>query len=117
MPKFQRHLFICTHERDPDDSRGCCSQHSSAKVASAFKKRLHDAGFRRIVRANKSGCLDQCDRGTTIVVYPDNVWYGGVTLDDVDEIIEEHIRNGRVVERLQIPDDQLTGVLPETPSR
>ncbi len=115
MPKFQRHLFICTHEREPLDPKGSCMHRGSLELASSFKKKLYDQGFKRVVRANKAGCLDQCARGCAIVVYPDNVWYGGVTLDDVDEIIEEHIRHGRVVARLVIADEDLTGIDPNNP--
>lgn len=78
-------------------------------MAQALKAQLHDAGLRRIVRANKSGCLDQCSRGTTMVVYPEGVWYGGVGVADVDEIIKGHIIGGEVVQRLVIPDEDLTG--------
>lgn len=74
-----------------------------------MKKKLYDKGFKRVVRPNKAYCLDQCAKGVAMVVYPDGVWYGGVTPDDVDEIIEEHVENGRVVERLRIPDEELTG--------
>jgi len=110
MAKFKRHIFICTNERDSDDERGCCKPKGAADVARAFKKRLFNAGLRRIVRPNTSGCLDQCSHGVTLVVYPEAVWYGGVTVDDVDEIIREHIVGGRPVERLVIPDDELTGI-------
>ena len=65
-----------------------------------------------MVRPNKAGCLDQCDRGVTLVVYPEGVWYGGVQVEDVDEIISEHIVAGRPVERLVIPDEELTGIAP-----
>ncbi len=64
------------------------------------------------MRANKSGCLDQCARGTTVVVYPEGTWYGGVTAEDVEEIIREHIVGGEIVDRLVIPDDELTGIDP-----
>lgn len=74
-----------------------------------MKKKLYDKGFKRVVRPNKAYCLDQCAKGVAMVVYPDGVWYGGVTPGDVDEIIEEHVENGRVVERLRIPDEELTG--------
>ena len=67
----------------------------------------------RIVRPNKAGCLDQCAFGAVVVVYPDNVWYGRVTPADVDEIIERHIVKGEIVERLVIPDEQLTGIAPK----
>ncbi|MFT7670681.1 MAG: (2Fe-2S) ferredoxin [Planctomycetota bacterium] len=112
MPKFQRHLFICTHEREADDPRGSCATRGSVEVAAAFKKKLYEAGFKRIVRPNRSGCLDQCAQGVTVVVYPDNVWYGHVTTGDVDEIINEHLVHGRTVERLVIPDNELTGIDP-----
>lgn len=113
MAKFQRHVFICTNERTPDDPRGACAAAGGREVAAAFKQRLFERGFKRVVRPNKAGCLDQCAKGCAVVVYPDGVWYGGVTVDDVDEIIEEHIVHGRPVERLVIPDEELTGREPE----
>ncbi len=112
MAKFQRHLFVCTNERSPDDKRGDCSSKGAADVLGEFKKKLHDAGLKRVVRPNKAGCLDQCEHGCTVVVYPEQVWYGGVTTADVDEIIQSHILGGVPVARLVIPDDQLTGKAP-----
>ena len=112
MAKFQRHLFICTNERAPDDPRGSCSAKGSLEVAAALKEKAHACGLKRIVRVNKAGCLDQCARGVTVVVYPDAVWYGGVTLADVDEIVEKHLQGGEPVRRLQIPDRELTGKEP-----
>ena len=109
MAQFKRHVFICINEREESDPRGCCASKGGAEVAAAFKAKLYEHGLKRIVRANKAGCLDQCARGITVVVYPEAVWYGGVTLEDVDEIIAEHIIGGRPVERLRIPDDKLTG--------
>ena len=109
MAKFQRHLFLCLHQREPGSPRGCCAEKGAAEIASAMKKTAYDRGLKRLVRVNKAGCLDQCARGVTCVVYPEAVWYGGVTLDDVDEIVERHLIGGEVVERLVIPDDQLTG--------
>lgn len=113
MAKFQRHIFICTNQRDGGDERGCCKARGADLVAEAFKTKLHERGLKRIVRPNKAGCLDQCAFGAVVVVYPDNVWYGRVTPADVDEIIERHIVKGEVVERLVIPDDQLTGIAPK----
>ncbi|MCY2959695.1 MAG: (2Fe-2S) ferredoxin domain-containing protein [Planctomycetota bacterium] len=109
MAKFQRHVFICTNERAKDDPRGDCGSKGGHELAEAFKKKLHDKGLKRLVRPNKAGCLDQCAQGCTIVVYPEQVWYGHVTPADVDEIVESHIVGGKPVARLVIPDDQLTG--------
>ncbi len=112
MAKFQRHIFICTNQRDGADERGCCKARGADAVAEAFKRKLYERGFKRIVRPNKSGCLDQCAHGVAVVVYPDGVWYGGVKPEDVDEIIESHIVGGKPVARLEIPADELTGLDP-----
>ncbi len=111
MAKFQRHIFVCTNSRQ-DDPRGDCTSKGAHEVADAFKKRIHDAGLKRVVRPNKAGCLDQCARGCTVVVYPEQVWYGGVTPADVEEIVESHILRGIPVARLVIPDAELTGKAP-----
>lgn len=112
MAKFRHHIFICTNEREPGDARGCCKAKGADDVAAAFKQRLHAANLKRIVRANKAGCLDQCANGVTVVVYPEGTWYGHVTTADVDEIIERHILGGAPVERLVIPAEKLTGIEP-----
>jgi len=112
MAKFLRHVFVCTNARSADDPRGSCTARGSEKVLAAFKEQLVAAGYKRIVRPNKAGCLDQCAHGVCVVVYPDAVWYGGVTPADVPEIIERHIVHGAPVQRLLIPDDELTGLDP-----
>jgi (2Fe-2S) ferredoxin len=113
MAKFQKHVFICINERADGDARGCCAARGGMQVADAFQSKLHEHGLKRIVRANKAGCLDQCARGVTIVVYPEGTWYGNVTVDDVDEIVREHILCDRPVERLTIAPEHLTGRDPE----
>ena len=112
MAKFQHHILICTNERAPDNPKGCCSAKGSLAVVKAFKIGLVKRGLRRIVRANSSGCLDQCARGTTVVVYPEGTWYGGVTEGDVDEILDAHILGGNPVERLVLRPEDLTGIEP-----
>ena len=109
MAKFLRHLFVCTNERESSDPRGSCTARGSAAVLAALKEKAHAAGLKRIVRVNKAGCLDQCARGVTVVVYPEAVWYGGVTLADVDEIVARHLVRGEPVRRLEIPAQELTG--------
>ena len=105
MPKFEKHLFICCNQRDPGHRRGCCDPAGQAQLQFLFKQKLALRGFKKRVRANMSGCLDQCEHGPTVVVYPDGVWYGRVTAADVEEIIESHIVNGRPVERLMLPEE------------
>ena len=104
MAPFQKHIFICVNQREPENPRGSCAPDGSERLQKAFKKALADRGVSRSVRANKSGCLDQCEHGPTVVVYPDTVWYGGVTEADVDEIVDSHIVRGVPVERLRLAD-------------
>jgi (2Fe-2S) ferredoxin len=112
MAKFQKHVFVCVNERPPGDPRGCCADKGSAAVAEAFKEKLYARGLKRVVRPNKAGCLDQCARGVTVVVYPEAVWYGGVKTTDVDEIVTCHLVRGEPVRRLEIPAHELTGKEP-----
>lgn len=112
MPKFQRHLFVCTNDRGPDNPRGSCAQKGSRAIVEALKEAAYEHGLKRIVRVNSAGCLDQCARGVTVVVYPEATWYGGVTLADVAELVERHLVRGETVERLVIPDAELTGLQP-----
>jgi (2Fe-2S) ferredoxin len=104
MAKFTKHLFICCNQRAPDHPRGCCDPEGQAQLQLLFKQKLAALGLKAAVRANKSGCLDQCEHGPNVVVYPDAVWYGRVTAADVDEILQSHIMNGQPVQRLMLDD-------------
>jgi (2Fe-2S) ferredoxin len=108
MPKFQKHIFICLNRREEGHPRGCCDPTGQGELQRLFKVKLAQRGIPNVqVRANKSGCLDQCELGPTVVVYPEAVWYGHVTPADVDEIIDSHIVNDHPVERLILPDELL----------
>jgi (2Fe-2S) ferredoxin len=100
-PPYERHLFVCTNRRPDGSPRGCCASKGGEELRLAFKKEL-DAQDVKGVRANGAGCLDACERGAAVVVYPEGVWYGAVTQADVKEIVSEHIKNGRPVERLRM---------------
>jgi len=102
MAKFDRHIFICTNQRDPGHPRGSCDSNGTGELHKLFKTAVAKRGLKGKVRANKAGCLDQCEHGPNIVVYPEGVWYGGVTAADVDEIVDRHIIGGEPVERLRI---------------
>jgi len=108
MPSFQRHVFVCINERAPDHPKGCCKQRGGGDVRDRLKAELTARGLSKVIRANNAGCLDQCEYGVTVVVYPEQVWYGHVTVADLPEILDA-LAAGRVVERLRIPDEKLTG--------
>jgi (2Fe-2S) ferredoxin len=107
MPKFQCHLFVCCNRREPGHPRGCCNPDGSNALRNALKAELKRRGLGPLVRANVAGCLDQCDLGPTVVIYPQGIWYGGVRLEDVPRIVEETVLGGRVIEELRIPDETL----------
>ena len=102
MKRFEKHIFICENKRPEGHPRGCCVEKNSAAVKELFKKRLKEFGLSTSVRANSAGCLDACEYGVTVVVYPEQIWYGKVTVGDVEEIIQEHILKNIPVERLKI---------------
>ena len=91
------------NQREVGHPRGCCDPTGQGELQRLFKIKLAQRGLKN-VRANKSGCLDQCELGPTVVVYPEAVWYGSVKAEDVDEIIDSHIIGGTPVARLIIPD-------------
>ena len=102
MPSLQRHVFVCINERAADNPKGCCKLRGGIDVRDRLKAELSSRGLSKIIRANNAGCLDQCEHGVTVVVYPEQVWYGGVTVGDVPEIIERHLFGGVPVERLRM---------------
>ena len=104
MKRFDKHIFVCENKRPEGHPKGCCADKNSLQVRALFKKRLKELGLSTSVRANAAGCLDACEYGVTVLVYPEQIWYGGVTLDDVEEIIQQHILNNQPVERLKITD-------------
>ena len=101
-PYYQRHVFFCCNQRD--DTRPSCNAKGASELRDYAKKRVKELGLAGAgkVRVNQAGCLDRCEEGPVIVVYPEAVWYTYVDRADIDEIIEEHVRHGRVVERLRI---------------
>ncbi len=102
MSYYRRHIFFCTNKRE--DGSPCCQNHDAEHMRSYAKQRVKALGIAGPggVRVNKSGCMDRCSEGPIAVVYPEGVWYTYSDLADIDEIVEEHLLSGRVVERLKI---------------
>jgi (2Fe-2S) ferredoxin len=104
MPHLEKHVFICTNERDPNNPKGDCHHKGAEAIREAFKKGLHERGLKGRMRANAAGCLDQCALGPTVVVYPEQIWYTVPTAADAEEIIDQHLVGGQPVERLLMRD-------------
>jgi (2Fe-2S) ferredoxin len=117
LAKFERHVFVCTNFREPCSARPSCTNDGKSQLHTALKDAVRAAGIGASIRVNKAGCLDQCEHGPTVVVYPEAVWYGGVEVEDVPEIVSEHLIAGRPVERLVIADECLNAaVCPHRPA-
>jgi (2Fe-2S) ferredoxin len=100
---YRRHIFFCLNERKGTEE--CCAGHRAQEGFDRCKIQIKSAGLSGPgkVRVNKAGCLDRCSAGPVAVIYPEAVWYTYLDNDDIDEIVESHLKDGKVVERLLIP--------------
>lgn len=101
-PYYRQHVFFCVNKRI--GGKPCCADKGAQAMRDYAKRRVKELGLAGPggVRINQSGCLDRCEEGPTVVVYPQGVWYTYIDSEDIDEIIDEHLVNGRIVERLRI---------------
>ncbi len=102
---YQRHVFFCLNQRD--NGEACCANRGSEAALEHCKGRVKREGLAGPgqVRVNRAGCMDRCAGGPVMVVYPEAIWYSYVDRDDIDEIIDQHLKQGKVVERLLLPAD------------
>lgn len=103
MSYYAQHVFFCTNQREAGEA--CCNNSGAQKMRDYVKHKVKSMGLSagdKRIRINSAGCMDRCDEGPVLVVYPEGVWYTYVDEKDLDEIIEEHLQHGRVVERLKI---------------
>lgn len=107
MPLFyDKHVFMCMNERPEGHERGSCAAKGAVQLRNYMKAKAKELGLERI-RINQAGCLDRCELGPTMVIYPEGIWYHCETAEDIDEIITEHLQNDRPVKRLMLhPDDR-----------
>lgn len=102
MNKPEYHIFVCTSSRVGGQQKGFCHSKSSVQIVESFLEEIEDRGLGGKVMVSNTGCFGLCERGPVVVVYPDNVWYGSVAVEDVEEIMDEHIEGGNIVERLKL---------------
>jgi len=103
---YERHVFFCVNERPDGHPRGCCMAKGSVKIRNYMKAKAKEMGLKRL-RINNSGCLDRCELGPTVVVYPEGIWYRCESTEDADKILEVHLRDGgRVNDLMLMPDDR-----------
>ena len=102
MSYYKHHVFFCCNPRTHGEA--CCNDRGATEVRDYAKAKVKELGLsgEGKVRVNMAGCLDRCEEGPVMVVYPEETWYTYVDKSDVDEIITEHLQNGRVVSRLRI---------------
>lgn len=113
MSYYRHHVFFCTNQREPSPdgrTRPCCATHDASAMRDHVKKRVKKLNLAGAggVRVNNAGCLDRCEEGPCVVVYPEAVWYTYVDQDDLDEIVDRHLVKGQIVERLRLPDNSGT---------
>lgn len=102
---YRLHIFVCTNSRPPTHPRGSCAGKDSVRLRDYMKARVKELNLDN-VRVNSAGCLDRCELGPVMVIYPEGVWYSYATYDDIDEIIQTHlIKGGRVPRLLLHPED------------
>jgi len=104
---YDPHVFVCQNERPADHPRGCCRAKGSQEMHAYMKKRAKELGIKN-TRINQSGCLERCEMGPAMVIYPEGIWYTYRTKEDIDEILQSHMIEGKRVERLMLmPEDKL----------
>jgi len=108
-PYYEAHVFCCTNRRPAGHPRGCCAERDGEALRDHMKSKAKDLGLKN-VRINSAGCLDRCELGPTLVIYPEGVWYSVPTKADIDEVLETHMLKGGRVERLML---QTKDKLPE----
>lgn len=102
-PFYSAHVFVCTNRRQEGHPRGCCAARNSEKLRDYMKARAKELGLKG-VRVNSAGCLDRCEFGPTLVIYPEGVWYRPETPADMDEILAVHLQGGGRVRRLMLTE-------------
>jgi len=102
MIDIKHHIFVCTSCRVNGMQQGLCLNKDSVKIVQKFMEEVEDRDLINEVMVTNTGCFGICNKGPIVVVYPEGTWYGNVTVDDVEKIVEQHIEGGQVVKELVI---------------
>ena len=105
MPRPEKHVFVCVQNRPLGHPRPSCGQKNCAEVAEEFFWHLQERQLFEKVQVTTTGCLGPCSEGPSVLVYPEGVMYGKVQKSDVSEIFEQHLQNGKPVERLLMAEE------------
>ncbi|NDE91132.1 MAG: (2Fe-2S) ferredoxin domain-containing protein [Alphaproteobacteria bacterium] len=105
-PFFQNHIFCCTNLRPDGHERGSCAGKGAERLRNYMKDKAKELGLPE-TRINSAGCLDRCELGPVIVIYPEGIWYRAQDKNDIDEILISHVQSGVPVERLILPEKRL----------
>ena|SRR6187549_560503 len=103
MPTPKSQILVCVNERGAGSAKPCCAARDGLAVYQGFKDRVKARGLRDEVLVTRTGCLKHCSRGVTVVVWPGNIWYGGVTTGDIDEVLDRTALRGEAIARLAMP--------------
>lgn len=104
MPIWKHHVFVCTNKRPPGHPKGSCGERGANDVLMALNDEVERLELFETVKVNSASCLGPCRSGPTVVVYPENTWYGAVKPADVREIVQSHFVDGQRVARLVLPE-------------
>lgn len=104
MPKPRRQVLVCVNERPAESAKGSCGRKGGQALFDRLRALLRERGLADGVMVNRTYCLKHCSRGPVLAVQPDNVWYAGVGPEDLEQLCDDHLRDGRPVERLLMPD-------------
>ncbi|MBZ4683950.1 MAG: hypothetical protein PWP46_944 [Fusobacteriaceae bacterium] len=99
-PKF--HILVCSSSRLNGVQKGYCIQNGGSEIVETIIEEVDDRDLSSEIMVTNTGCLSICDKGPIVIIYPEGIWYGNVSSDDIEEIFDSHIENGKVVERLLI---------------
>ncbi len=104
MPKPAIQILVCTNERPSDARKPSCGPRGALDVYRRFKDGVRARGLRDHVMVVRTGCLKHCSQGITVNIWPKNFWYRGVTLDDVEDILERSVVGDEAIDHLAMPD-------------